>query len=99
MHLRHTADQTVGRQFAQSLDGINNVHVALEAGAIEIDRYMADQDITGVPVARNGARLTRAEGKRLVPAADQRCAADDGDPPLRERRTSDTRYSGEARTR
>ena len=49
--------------------------LALEAGAVEIDRHMAGQDIAHIPAAGYGAGFAGTEGEGLIAAPDQRLDA------------------------
>src|ERR1700719_161048 len=60
MGCRHAADHALRRQFAQPVDRIDDIHGALEPGAVEIDRGLADQDITRWYVGWQDAALRPA---------------------------------------
>ena len=85
--LRHAADHALRRQFAQPVDWIDDVQVALEPGAVEIDRDVADQDISRWHGRRQEAAFGTAEREGLIATLDQRGAGDDRHSALRQRRT------------
>src|SRR6185437_10995835 len=85
--------------FAQTVDREDDVDVTLPAGAVEVDRDMADQQIAGRRVGGDEAALAGAERKRRVAALHQRGRGQDGDAPLRQRRPGDEWSGGKGRTR
>ncbi len=80
VRVRDATDHALDGEFTQPIDRIDDVEVTLIAGAIEVDRDMADQDIVVVPVAGHRAILARPKRKRLIATMDQRRAADDRHP-------------------
>src|ERR1700690_802399 len=99
MDAGHTADHTLRRELTQSVDRISNVDVPLKAGAIEIDRDMAHENVIVAPAPGHRAIFSGAERKRLVATPDQGRAADDRDTAPGQRGSGDERSRIEARTR
>jgi hypothetical protein len=91
MIIRDTADHALFGEFAQPVDRIDRIDVALESGPVEGDRHMAGKDIRGRPRGGDGAILGCSEMERHVTASYQCGGADDCDPACRQLRSRDER--------
>src|SRR5271170_4738662 len=99
MGLSGTANHALARQFAQPVDRVNNVQIALEPGAVEVNRDMARQDIARGHGGRKETTLSTAKWERLVTAPYQRSAGDDCHSALRQRWTDNERFGLKDRAR
>ncbi len=99
MGLSHTADHALSYQLAQPVDWVDDVEIALESRAIEVDRDMAHQDVVGRHESGQETTFGATEAERLVAAPDQCGAGYDCQPPLRQWRTKDERLNVKGGTR
>src|SRR5262249_11411164 len=86
---RDAADLPGRRHFAQTVDREDDVDVTLPAGAVEVDRNAADQQVAGRRVGGDEAALAGAERERRIAALHQGGGGQDGDAPLRQWRAGD----------
>jgi hypothetical protein len=99
MGLSHTADHALDRQLAQPVDRVDDVQIALEPGAVEVNRDMARQDIARGYGSWQETTLSTAERERLVAAPYQCGAGYDCHSTLRQRRTNNERLGLKGRAR
>ena len=93
MHVGNRSDKAFIGQFPHAIDREDGVDIALPAGAIEIDRNMAHQDVAGREFARNFEIVATVVEKWLLAARIKPGGAQNGDLSLRKGRSIDKRLT------
>src|ERR1700733_102006 len=99
MRLSHTANHALRHQFAQAVDRVDDVQIALEPGTVEVDGNVAHQEVARGQGSRQEAALSTAKRERFLSAPYQRGAGYDCHSALCQRRTPDERLGFEGRAR
>ena len=86
MRVGDRADCPIGGQLVEAVDREDNIPIFLKAGAIEIDRDMADQQIARRRAGRDRMVIRIAAAKRDAAAHQEAGGGHDCDAPLRQRR-------------